>query len=85
MLGIVNLHLPRTNCLNVGLLLNAFLDFVLLELSFYNVFWVFEFRFTVISPWRSFIRPWYELASNFASSRVKLDPSPLAHLRDVFS
>ena len=29
---------------------------------------------------RSFIRPWYELASNFASSRVKLDPSPLAHL-----
>ena len=33
---------------------------------------------------RSFIRPWYELASNFASSRVKLDPSPLAHLRDVF-
>ena len=33
---------------------------------------------------RSFIRPWYKLASNFASSRVKLDPSPLAHLRDVF-
>ena len=33
---------------------------------------------------RSFIRPWYELASNFAFSRVKLDPSPLAHLRDVF-
>ena len=33
---------------------------------------------------KSFIRPWYKLASNFASSRVKLDPSPLAHLRDVF-
>ena len=33
---------------------------------------------------RSFIRPWYKLASNFASSRVKLDPSPIAHLRDVF-
>ena len=33
---------------------------------------------------RSFIRPWYKLASNFASSRVILDPSPLAHLRDVF-
>ena len=33
---------------------------------------------------RSFIRPWYKLASNFASSRVNLDPSPLAHLRDVF-
>ena len=33
---------------------------------------------------RSFIRPWYKLASNFASSRVKLNPSPLAHLRDVF-
>ena len=32
---------------------------------------------------RSFIRPRYKLASNFASSRVKLDPSPLAHLRDV--
>ena len=24
---------------------------------------------------RSFIRPWYKLANNFASSRVKLDPS----------
>ena len=33
---------------------------------------------------RSFIRPWYKLASNFASSRIHLDPSPLAHLRDVF-
>ena len=33
---------------------------------------------------RSFIRPWYKLASNFALSRVNLDPSPLAHLRDVF-
>ena len=33
---------------------------------------------------RSFIRRWYKLASNFVSSRVKLDPSPLVHLRDVF-
>ena len=33
---------------------------------------------------RSFIIPWYKLASNFASSRVNLDPSPLVHLRDAF-
>ena len=33
---------------------------------------------------RSFIRPLYKLASNFALSRVNFDPSPLAHLRDVF-
>ena len=33
---------------------------------------------------RSFIRPWYKLASNFASSWVKFDPSPIAHLRNVF-
>ena len=44
----------------------------------------FEFRFTIIPLERSFIRLWYDLASNFASSRVKLDPSPLEHLRDVF-
>ena len=33
---------------------------------------------------RSFIRPWYKSASNFASSRVKLDPSPIVCLRNVF-
>ena len=84
MLGNVILHLLRRSCLNVGLSLSVFLDFALLELSCCNVFWVFEFRFTIISPWEVLIRPWYKLASNFASSQVKLDPSPLAHLRDVF-
>ena len=43
-----------------------------------------NFALQLFALGRSFIRPWYKLASNFASSRVKLDPSPLAHLRDVF-
>ena len=33
---------------------------------------------------RSFIRPWYKLASNSVSFWVKLDTGPLVHLREVF-
>ena len=44
----------------------------------------FNFALQLFPLEMSFIRPWYELASNFASSRVKVDPSPIAHLRDVF-
>lgn len=43
-----------------------------------------NFAFQLFPFGRSFIRSWYKLASNSASFRVKLDPSPLAHLRDVF-
>ena len=43
-----------------------------------------NFAFQLFLLERSFIRPWYKLASYFASSRVKLDPSPSAHLGDVF-
>ena len=45
----------------------------------------FNFALQLFPLGRSFIRRWYKLASTFASSQVKLDPSPLAHLRDVFS
>ena len=48
------------------------------------IFGFLNFTLQLFPLGRSFIRPWYELASNFASSRVKLDPSPLAHPRDVF-
>ena len=44
----------------------------------------FYFALQLFPLRRSFIRPWYKLASNFASCWVRLDPSPLVHLRDVF-
>ena len=62
--------LSRIRCISVKLLQRI--------LGFLN------FALQLFPLGRSFIRPWYKLASNFASSRVKLDPSPLAHLRDVF-
>ena len=85
MLGNVVLRLLRRSYLNVGLSLSVFLEFALLELSYSNVSWVFfNFTLQLFPLGRSIIRPWYKLASNFPSSRVRLDPSPLAHLRDVF-
>ena len=81
MLGNVVLHLLRISYSNVGLSLRSvFLKFALLELL-QRILGFLNFALQLFPLRRSFGRPWYKLASNFASSRVKLDLIPLAHLK----
>ena len=43
-----------------------------------------NFACQLVPLFRSYIRPWYKLANFSASRRVRPDPGPLVHLREIF-